>query len=100
MISPLCQTRDCAKFNQAGYLLALFRRLDIQHLQRQRRRSQSGDFRLIVCRSHFHYIHPNDVEIFQAAYQFNGAIRGQAANYRRTGSRRESRIQAVDIKVR
>ena len=81
-------------------LLALFRRLNIQHLQRQRRRSQSSDFRLIVCRSHFHYVHPNDVEIFQAAYQFNGAIGGQTANYRRTGSRRKCRIQQSISKVR
>lgn len=33
-----------------------------------------------------------------AAYQFNGAIGGQAANYRRTGAWCKSRIQAVDIK--
>lgn len=59
-------------------LLALFRRLNIQHFQRQRCRCQSSDFRLIVCRSHFHYVHPNNVEIFQAAYQFNSAIGGQA----------------------
>lgn len=81
-------------------LLALFRRLNIQHLQRQRRRSQSGDFRLIVCRSHFHYVHPNNVEIFQAAYQFNSAIGGQAANHWRTGAWCKSRIQQSISKVR
>lgn len=48
-------------------LFALFRRLDVQHLQRQGRRRQSGNFGLIVGRGDFHHVHPDDVQVLQAA---------------------------------
>ncbi|ABU75702.1 hypothetical protein ESA_00404 [Cronobacter sakazakii ATCC BAA-894] len=92
-----CQPGSALRCRAWHRLLAFFRRLDVEHFQRQRRSGQRGDIRLVVCRCHFHNIHTDDVQILNAAQQFQRAIGGQAANHRRAGARCERRIQAVDV---
>lgn len=38
------------------------------------RRGQRGDLGLVIGRSHFHHVHPDDVQILQAAHQLDGAV--------------------------
>ena len=48
--------------------------LDVEHFQRQGRRGQRGDLGLVIGRSYFHHVHPDDVQILQAAHQLDGAV--------------------------
>ncbi len=50
------------------------------------RRRQSGNFGLIVGRGDFHHVHPDDVQILQAAHQLDRAVGGQPTDNRGTGA--------------
>ncbi len=61
--------------NQRVRLIRLFSPpSDVEHFQRQGRRGQRGDLGLVIGRSHFHHVHPDNVQILQAAHQLDGAV--------------------------
>ena len=61
-------------------------------------RRDSGDFSMVIGRGNLDQIHPNQIQRFKSADEFQPLPAGQPPNHRRAGTGGKGRVQPVNIK--